>query len=154
MSREATQAPPVTRSRARTRHPLPDGLRVLDVREQVEWVHGHIEGAQHIPLSELGGRLDEVPVDQTLVVCKVGGRSARAVAWLAPHGRDVVNKELVKMTKLRTPPPPPANIKDLASSKEQIQQTWDEADRESREDAPTRRRSACRRRFPGRARKC
>ena len=71
--------------------PLPDGLHVLDVREQLEWDHGHIDGAQHIPLSELGGRLDEVPQDQTLVVCKVGGRSARAVAWLAQHGRDVVN---------------------------------------------------------------
>ncbi|WP_067430409.1 rhodanese-like domain-containing protein [Nocardioides jensenii] len=71
--------------------PLPEGLHVLDVREQVEWDHGHIEGAQHIPLSELGNRLDEVPNEQTLVVCKVGGRSAQATAWLASQGRDVVN---------------------------------------------------------------
>lgn len=72
--------------------PLPEGLLVLDVREQVEWVHGHIEGAEHIPMSELGGRLDEVPVDrQTLVVCAVGGRSARVAAWLNQHGREAVN---------------------------------------------------------------
>ena len=71
--------------------PLPEGLAVLDVREPVEWVHGHIEGAMHIPLSELAGRLDEVPVEQTLVVCKVGGRSARAVMWLQGQGRDAVN---------------------------------------------------------------
>jgi len=71
--------------------PLPAGLAVLDVREPVEWAHGHIEGALHIPLGELPSRLDEVPEGQTLVVCKVGARSARAVAWLAQQGRDVVN---------------------------------------------------------------
>jgi rhodanese-related sulfurtransferase len=72
-------------------NPLPEGLTVLDVREQVEWDHAHIEGALHIPLGELVQRLDEVPTSQTLVVCKVGGRSAQATAWLAQQGRDVVN---------------------------------------------------------------
>lgn len=72
-------------------HPLPEGLVVLDVREKFEWDYGHIEGALHIPLSELGGRLDDVPLEQTLVVCKVGARSAQAVAWLSQQGRDVVN---------------------------------------------------------------
>lgn len=72
-------------------NPIPEGLRILDVREDAEWVHGHIEGALHIPLSELGGRLDDVPVEQTLVVCKVGGRSAQATAWLTQQGREVVN---------------------------------------------------------------
>jgi rhodanese-related sulfurtransferase len=72
-------------------HPLPEGLHVLDVREPVEWAHGHIEGALHIPLGELMTRLDEVPNEQTLVVCKVGGRSSQAVAWLTQQGRDVVN---------------------------------------------------------------
>ncbi len=71
--------------------PLPDGLAVVDVREPVEWQHGHIAGAIHIPLGELSGRLDELPAGQTLVVCKVGGRSAQAVMWLAQQGRDVVN---------------------------------------------------------------
>jgi rhodanese-related sulfurtransferase len=72
--------------------PLPDGLAVVDVREPVEWTHGHIEGAIHIPLGELTSRLDEVPRgSQTLVVCKVGGRSAQAVQWLAQQGCDVVN---------------------------------------------------------------
>ena len=71
--------------------PLPPGLRVLDVREQVEWDHGHIEGAQHIPLMELADRFEEISSEQTLVVCKVGGRSAQATAWLASQGRDVVN---------------------------------------------------------------
>ena len=72
-------------------NPLPEGLHVLDVREQVEWDHGHIDGAQHIPMSELGHRAEEIPDAQTLVVCKIGGRSAQVVAWLAQQGRDVVN---------------------------------------------------------------
>lgn len=71
--------------------PLPEGLNVLDVREQAEWVHGHIAGAQHIPMSEIGGRLEEVPFEQTLVVCTVGGRSARVAGWLNQNGRDAVN---------------------------------------------------------------
>jgi len=71
--------------------PLPEQLVVLDVREPVEWAHGHIDGALHIPLQQLPRRLDEVPRGRTLVVCKVGGRSARAVVWLAQQGRDAVN---------------------------------------------------------------
>lgn len=71
--------------------PLPAGLHVLDVREQVEWDAGHVEGAQHVPLGELGTRLDEVPDQQVLVVCRVGGRSAQAVAWMVQQGRDAVN---------------------------------------------------------------
>lgn len=71
--------------------PLPSALHVLDVREQMEWDAGHIDGAQHIPLSELGHRVSELPGDQILVVCKVGGRSGQAAAWLTGQGYDVVN---------------------------------------------------------------
>ena len=71
--------------------PLPEGLVVLDVREPIEWQYGHIEGALHIPMAQLPARLDELPEGQTLVVCAVGGRSARAVIWLNQQGRDSVN---------------------------------------------------------------
>jgi rhodanese-related sulfurtransferase len=71
--------------------PLPEGLTVLDVREDFEWQAGHIDGALHVPLGELPDRLAEVGDGQTLVVCKVGGRSGQAVAWLAEQGYDVVN---------------------------------------------------------------
>lgn len=72
--------------------PLPEGLAVLDVREPVEWAYGRIEGALHIPLSELVERTAEVPTDgQVLVVCKVGGRSAQAAGYLVRNGVDAVN---------------------------------------------------------------
>ena len=71
--------------------PLPDGLHVLDVREPEEWRAGHIDGALHIPLRDLPGRLSDVPDGQTLVVCKVGGRSSQAAAYLLRQGHDVVN---------------------------------------------------------------
>ncbi len=73
--------------------PLPTGLHVLDVREDREWERGHIEGAQHIRLRDLPGRVSEIPEKQTLVVCKIGGRSAQAVAYLQAQGRDAVNLE-------------------------------------------------------------
>jgi rhodanese-related sulfurtransferase len=71
--------------------PLPQGLHVLDVREDVEWRHGHIDGALHIPLRDLPARVSDVPEGQTLVVCKIGGRSAQAVQYLLGRGHDVVN---------------------------------------------------------------
>lgn len=73
--------------------PLPEGLAVLDVREPLEWAHGHIEGALHVPLGELVERVGEVPDGQVLVVCKIGGRSAQATAYLAGLGHDAVNLE-------------------------------------------------------------
>lgn len=71
--------------------PLPDGLVVLDVREPVEWEHAHIDGAIHIPMSLVPVRYTELPEGQTLVVCKVGGRSAQVTGWLQQHGIDAVN---------------------------------------------------------------
>jgi rhodanese-related sulfurtransferase len=71
--------------------PLPPGLQVLDVREDVEWRAGHIPGARHVPLGRLVARLAELPEGQTLVVCRVGSRSAGAVAYLQQQGYDAVN---------------------------------------------------------------
>ena len=71
--------------------PLPDGVSVLDVREQEEWDHGHIEGAVHVPLMQLPSRRDEVPDGRVLVVCKIGGRSMQATHYLSQQGYDAVN---------------------------------------------------------------
>jgi rhodanese-related sulfurtransferase len=72
--------------------PIPEGVTVLDVREPVEWTHGRIDGAVHIPLTEIPSRVEELPVDQQLlVVCKVGGRSAQATAFLREKGFEAIN---------------------------------------------------------------
>ena len=72
--------------------PLPEQLTVLDVREPVEWQHGHVEGSVHVPMTEVPERLADLPADgQVLVVCKVGGRSARVVQYLLAQGIDAVN---------------------------------------------------------------
>lgn len=71
--------------------PLPADVVVLDVREPVEWAYGHVDGALHVPLHDLPGRLAELPDARLLVVCRVGARSAQATAYLAAAGRDAVN---------------------------------------------------------------
>jgi rhodanese-related sulfurtransferase len=72
--------------------PVPEGLVVLDVREDDEWRAGHVEGAVHIPLSELPARADEVAdATQVLCVCKGGGRSAQATTYLQQRGVQAVN---------------------------------------------------------------
>ncbi|MFI6908165.1 rhodanese-like domain-containing protein [Nonomuraea sp. NPDC050394] len=71
---------------------VPVGAYLLDVREQGEWLAGHAPDAVHIPMGELQSRLDEVPAGQPVyVVCRVGGRSAHAAAWLNHVGREAVN---------------------------------------------------------------
>lgn len=71
---------------------LPGDLVVLDVREDDEWQAGHIEDAFHIPLMQVPQRFSELPEDaQVLVVCKVGGRSSQATAFLQAQGRNAVN---------------------------------------------------------------
>jgi rhodanese-related sulfurtransferase len=72
--------------------PLPEDITVLDVREPVEWQHGHVDGSVHVPMMEIPERVGELPTDsQVLVVCKVGGRSARVVQFLVAQGVDAVN---------------------------------------------------------------
>lgn len=73
---------------------LPEGAVLLDVREQDEWDAGHAPGALHIPMSEIGARLEEVPNDvQLYVVCRAGGRSARVTQYLNDNGWEAVNVE-------------------------------------------------------------
>lgn len=73
---------------------VPADAPIVDVREDDEWQAGHIDGAVHIPLGQLMERYGEVPMDgdeDVIVVCRSGGRSARAVQWLNDNGIDAVN---------------------------------------------------------------
>jgi len=65
------------------------GATLLDVRTPGEWASGHIDGAVLIPVSELRGRMGEIPRDRPVVVyCASGVRSAQATALLRAAGYD------------------------------------------------------------------
>ncbi len=60
---------------------------ILDVREPNEYQICRIEGATLIPLGEVAARSAELDRDREMVVhCKMGGRSAKAVALLQERG--------------------------------------------------------------------
>ncbi len=81
-------------SREEARRLVDDGAQLLDVRTDHEWEAGHIEGATHIDLPELPGRVDELDRDRTVVVyCRTGNRSEMAAAALAAGGYDVAKME-------------------------------------------------------------
>ena len=64
-----------------------DQVQLLDVREDDEWSAGCIDGAKHIPLSQLPGRLGELDRERTVVtVCRSGGRAGKAAELLSGAG--------------------------------------------------------------------
>ena len=64
-----------------------DDLQIVDVREDNEVAIGRIPNSIHIPLGQILGRMDEIdPNRETVVHCKMGGRSARAIEALQRSG--------------------------------------------------------------------
>ena len=64
-----------------------DDIQVVDVREDYEVAMGQIPNAVHIPLGQILNRMDEIdPRRETVVYCKMGGRSARAIDALQRSG--------------------------------------------------------------------
>jgi MoaD family protein len=64
-----------------------EDVHVLDVREPNEYQICRIAGSTLIPLGELSNRTAELDPDRELIVhCKMGGRSAKAVALLQERG--------------------------------------------------------------------
>jgi rhodanese-related sulfurtransferase len=64
-----------------------DEVQLIDVRGPDEWDAGRIEGARHIPLGEIGARLDEIDRSRPVVaVCRSGARSGKVVDALRARG--------------------------------------------------------------------
>ncbi len=62
-------------------------LYLLDVREQSEWDIARIEGARLKPMSVLEKDFEDIPKDKPVYChCKLGGRSAKAIAFLKSKG--------------------------------------------------------------------
>lgn len=69
---------------------MPDNMVLIDVREREEWDAGHIENAQHLPLSALQKHPDLfIPPEKgrcCVIYCQKGGRSKKAAELLIRTG--------------------------------------------------------------------
>lgn len=64
-----------------------DDIQLIDVRQPDEWAFAKIEGAKLIPLGEILNRMGEIDENrETVIHCKMGMRSARAVEALQRAG--------------------------------------------------------------------
>ena len=64
-----------------------DDIQLIDVREDNEVAIARIPNAVHIPLGQVLTRMNEIdPTRETVVHCKMGGRSARAIDALQRSG--------------------------------------------------------------------
>src|SRR5579875_570423 len=83
----ASEAPTILPQELAERLHGRDPPLLLDVREPEEWAIARIEGARLLPLGELAHRVDELTGAREIIVyCKMGGRSAQAVARLTELG--------------------------------------------------------------------
>ena len=86
-------APLPDRDPSLARKLVAEGALLLDVRTQQEWDERHLDGASHIPVQEIDGRLEEVDKltggdhDKPIVVyCRAGTRAAQAKEKLVSAG--------------------------------------------------------------------
>jgi adenylyltransferase/sulfurtransferase len=64
-----------------------DDIQIIDVREDYEVAISRIPNSIHIPLGQVLNRMNEIdPKRETVMHCKMGGRSARAIEALKRLG--------------------------------------------------------------------
>jgi adenylyltransferase/sulfurtransferase len=64
-----------------------DDIQIIDVREPHEYEIAQIPNSTLIPLGQVLGRMNEIdPARETVVHCKMGGRSAKAIEGLKRSG--------------------------------------------------------------------
>ena len=81
------QMPEITASELKQRLDHGDDLQIVDVREAFEVAIAQIPNTVHIPLGEVVSRMAEIdPTRETVVHCKGGVRSARAIEALKRSG--------------------------------------------------------------------
>lgn len=65
---------------------------VVDVREPMEYVDGHVPGARLVPMGQLASRLGEIDKSRPVyLVCRSGNRSGAMVDLMLGHGFDAYN---------------------------------------------------------------
>lgn len=86
----------ITASDLKARLDAGDDIQLIDVRQPDEHAFARIDGARLIPLGEIMGRMGEIdPNRETVIHCKMGGRSARAIEALQQAGFKGTLKNLV-----------------------------------------------------------
>jgi rhodanese-related sulfurtransferase len=74
---------------------------ILDVRSAQEWSQDHLEGAIHIPLPQLLGRLGELSRNAPLtILCASGYRSSIAASLLESKGFERLTNVMGGMNKI------------------------------------------------------
>jgi rhodanese-related sulfurtransferase len=60
---------------------------LLDVREDNEFMHCHIDGSLHMPMNTIPNKLSELPIDKEIVcICHHGVRSMQVAMFLEQNG--------------------------------------------------------------------
>ena len=82
-----TQMPEITATELKQRLDKGDDIQIIDVREPDEYQTARLPNSIHIPLGQVVNRMSEIDASrETVVHCKMGGRSARAIEALKRAG--------------------------------------------------------------------
>ncbi len=77
----------ITAAELKQRMDAGEDIQLIDVRQPDEYAFAKIEGAKLIPLGEIVRRMDELDESkETVLQCKMGGRSASAIQFLNRAG--------------------------------------------------------------------
>lgn len=77
----------ITATELKNRMDAGDDIQLIDVRQPDEYAFAKIEGAKLIPLGEIAQRMSEIDENrETVIHCKAGGRSAKAIEILQRAG--------------------------------------------------------------------
>lgn len=79
--------PEITATELKQRLDAGEDIQIIDVREAHEVAVAKLPNAAHIPLGQVINRMSEIdPNRETVVHCKMGGRSAKAIEALKRSG--------------------------------------------------------------------
>jgi len=72
---------------------LENGAVVIDVRTEMEFAEGHVQGSKNIPLNSIGFYIDEIKkLNKPIITCcRSGARSGSAENILKQNDIDVIN---------------------------------------------------------------
>lgn len=66
-----------------------DGVELIDVREPMEYVAGHVPGAKLMPMSAITAHVQELPrTEPVYIICATGNRSLVVADFLVRMGLD------------------------------------------------------------------